>query len=340
MMTARRVRILRAIVTEFIETAQPVGSKTLVEKYSLPYSSATIRNEMAILEAEGYLEKPHTSAGRIPSNKGYRFYVEHLEEKSLDDEMKYALSNIFDRGSLNAEEAIRESCKVISDMTNLATGVLGPEASSQTLEHIQVIPLSGRTAVCVFITNTAHTENKVFHFAEDISLDDIKKCTDILNERLRGTPLSQLRERLQTIRPLLSKHIYHHEMLFNAFLAAFVKFASETLYFNGTSHLMYQPEFSDIEHLRDLLEKINDSTLWRELTSEQASSRHLTMRTGKGSAISWIDDLAVISNDVHIHGKESSIKLMVVGPSRMQYERVMSLLDFIGLEIEKIYEDK
>lgn len=175
MLTARHVRILKAIVDEFIETAQPVGSKTLVEKYALPYSSATIRNEMAVLEVEGYLEKPHTSAGRVPSNKAYRFYVEHLEERNLEEEVKHALSSIFDCPRFNAEEAIQESCRILSDMTNLATGVLGPDASLQTLEHIQMIPINARTAVCVFITSSSHTEHKVFHFSEDIPVEDIKK---------------------------------------------------------------------------------------------------------------------------------------------------------------------
>ena len=153
-LTQRMVEILRAIVDEFVSTAEPVGSKTLVDKYDLPYSSATIRNDMATLESLGYLEKPHTSAGRIPSNKGYQYYCEHLLKKEMDEEVKYALANIFDRRSANIEDAIKESCKIVSEMTNLATGMLGPDAKNQTLEFIKVFQIDPKTAVCVFITNT------------------------------------------------------------------------------------------------------------------------------------------------------------------------------------------
>jgi len=338
MLTQRQIDILKAIVEEFIDSAQPIGSKTLVEKYDLPYSSATIRNEMAALEVEGYLEKPHTSAGRIPSNKGYRFYVEKLEKKQIDEEMRGALTNIFNDHSMNIEEAIKESCRLIADMTNLASGVLGPDASKQTLEHIQLIPIDSKTAVCVLITNAAHAENKVFNFNKEVDLEDIKKCTDIINDRLKGTPLNQLCERMEAIKPLLVKHVRQYEMLFDAFVAAFIKFASDTLYINGTGNMIYQPEFSDIERLRGLISKLNDSKLWREL-SEGVGVDDVALRTGVGSEVMWVDDLAVISNDIQLKNQEQSVKLMVVGPSRMRYEKVMSLLDFIGEEIGKIGED-
>jgi len=182
-LTQRMVNILKAIVDEFVATAEPVGSKTLVDKYDLPYSSATIRNDMATLESLGYLEKPHTSAGRIPSNKGYQYYCEHLLQKDMDEEVKYALANIFDRKSANIEDAIKESCKIVSEMTNLATGMLGPDAKNQTLEHIKVFQIDPKTAVCVFITNTGYTENKTFNFQDEVTVEDIETCTDILNDR-------------------------------------------------------------------------------------------------------------------------------------------------------------
>ena len=141
MLTSRNIEILKAIVEEFIDTAEPVGSKTLVDKYDLPYSSATIRNDMAILESLGYLEKPHTSAGRVPSNKGYQFYCEYLVDKEEDEEIKYALSNIFAKESMNIEDAIKESCNIISDMTNLTAAVLVPDASEHRLEHSKLIQI-------------------------------------------------------------------------------------------------------------------------------------------------------------------------------------------------------
>ena len=337
-LTQRMVDILRAIVDEFVSTAEPVGSKTLVDKYGLPYSSATIRNDMATLESLGYLEKPHTSAGRIPSNKGYQYYCEHLLKKDMDEEVKYALSNIFDRRSANIEDAIKESCRIVSEMTNLASGMLGPDASNQTLEHIKVFQIDPKTAVCVFITNTGHTENKTFNFQDAVTIEDIETCTDILNDRLKGTPIYTLPERLESLKPVLTKSVQRFEMLYNAFAGAFVKFASETLYFDGTSNMMYQPEYADIEKLKQLTKFFDDSKLFRSLVDRQTGENDVVAVTPKGTELVWKDDIAIVSNEIRISDNPNdNARLMVVGPRRMEYSRVVNLLDFICKEIEEMF---
>jgi len=337
-LTQRMVDILRAIVDEFVSTAEPVGSKTLVDKYGLPYSSATIRNDMATLESLGYLEKPHTSAGRIPSNKGYQYYCEHLLKKDMDEEVKYALSNIFDRRSANIEDAIKESCRIVSEMTNLASGMLGPDASNQTLEHIKVFQIDPKTAVCVFITNTGHTENKTFNFQDEVTIEDIETCTDILNDRLKGTPIHTLPEWLESLKPVLTKSVQRFEMLYNAFAGAFVKFASETLYFDGTSNMMYQPEYADIEKLKQLTKFFDDSKLFRSLVDRQTGENDVVAVTPKGTELVWKDDIAIVSNEIKISDNPNdNARLMVVGPRRMEYSRVVNLLDFICKEIEDMF---
>ena len=337
-LTKRMVDILKAIVDEFVSTAEPVGSKTLVDKYDLPYSSATIRNDMATLESLGYLEKPHTSAGRIPSNKGYQYYCEHLLKKDMDEEVKYALSNIFNRRSANIEDAIKESCKIVSEMTNLASGMLGPDASNQTLEHIKVFQIDPKTAVCVFITNTGHTENKTFNFQDEVTIEDIQTCTDILNDRLRGTPIHVLPEKMESLKPILTKSVQRFEMLYNAFAGAFVKFASETLYFDGTSNMMYQPEYADIEKLKQLTKFFDDSKLFRSLVERQTGNNEVVAVTPKGTELVWKDDIAIVSSEIRISDNPNeNARLMVVGPRRMEYNRVVNLLDFISKEIENMF---
>ena len=337
-LTLRMVEILKAIVDEFVATAEPVGSKTLVDKYGLPYSSATIRNDMAALETMGYLEKPHTSAGRIPSNKGYQYYCENLLKKDIDDEVKYALSNIFDKRSVNIEDAIKESCKIVSEMTNLASGMLGPDAKSQTLEHIRVFQIDPKTAVCVFITNTGHTENKTFNFQDEVSIEDIQTCTDILNDRLKGTLIHELPEKLESLRPILTQSVQRFEMLYNAFAGAFVKFASETLYFDGTTNMMYQPEYADIEKLKELTKFFDDSKMFRSLVDKQTGANEVVAVTPKGTELVWKDDLAIVSSEIKLSDNPSeNARLMVVGPRRMEYSRVVNLLDFICKEIENMF---
>ncbi|MBP5279500.1 MAG: heat-inducible transcription repressor HrcA [Erysipelotrichaceae bacterium] len=338
MLTGRMVEILKAIVDEFVATAEPVGSKTLVDKYGLPYSSATIRNDMATLESLGYLEKPHTSAGRIPSNKGYQYYCQYLLKKDVDEEVKYALANIFDKRSANIEDAIKESCKIVSEMTNLASGMLGPDAKNQTLEHIKVFQIDPKTAVCVFITNTGHTENKTFNFADEVTIEDIETCTDILNDRLKGTYIHELVEKLESLKPILTKSVQRFEMLYNAFAGAFVKFASETLYFDGTSNMLYQPEYADIEKLKEMTKFFDDSKLFRNLIENQTSGNNVVAVTPQGTELYWKDDIAIVSSEIKISDNpQDNARLMVVGPRRMEYNRVVNLLDFICKEIEDMF---
>lgn len=338
MLTGRMVEILKAIVDEFVATAEPVGSKTLVEKYGLPYSSATIRNDMATLESLGYLEKPHTSAGRIPSNKGYQYYCQYLLKKDVDEEVKYALANIFDKRSANIEDAIKESCRIVSEMTNLASGMLGPDAKNQTLEHIKVFQIDPKTAVCVFITNTGHTENKTFNFADEVTIEDIETCTDILNDRLKGTYIHDLVEKLESLKPILTKSVQRFEMLYNAFAGAFVKFASETLYFDGTSNMLYQPEYADIEKLKQMTKFFDDSKLFRNLIDNHTSESNVVAITPQGTELVWKDDIAIVSSEIKISDNpKDNARLMVVGPRRMEYNRVVNLLDFICKEIENMF---
>lgn len=336
-MTQRMVEILKAIVDEFIDTAEPVASKTLVEKYHLPYSSATIRNDMAILEAEGYIEKPHTSAGRVPSNKGYKYYCENLLDKDMDEKVKYAVSNIFSDSSMNVEDCVKQSCKMISEMTNLTSGVLGSSSKEQTLEHISVFPLDKKTAVCVLVTNTGHTENKTFNFHDEVSAEDIKTCTDILNDRLKGTPIKELTDKLESIKPILVTSVKRHEMLFNAFVGAFTRFASEKLYFSGTSNLLYQPEYSDVEKLKDLIKVFDDPEKVKTMVSKVGNEANITAITPKGTELIWKDDMAIVTTDVKVN-KSDALKLMVLGPKRMEYNRVISLMNFISKAIEEMYK--
>ena len=146
---SRKERILKLIVEQFIQTAQPVGSQTLINEYNLPYSSATIRNEMSELEKDGLIEKPHTSAGRIPSNKGYRYYIERLREKEIDQDVKTKMHELFSSHDIAINEIVKHGCEIISQMTNLTSVVLGPNSSNELLSKIQYIPLNNNSAVAV-----------------------------------------------------------------------------------------------------------------------------------------------------------------------------------------------
>ncbi len=333
MLTPRRIEIFKAIVDEYIKTADPVGSKTLQTKYKLPYSSATIRNDMQVLEEMGYLEKTHTSSGRIPSTQGYKFYCENLlKNASVDKKMEVAIRNAFEVSNLNIAEAVEQSCRILSEMTNMTTGAIGPDSSAQKLEHLKLFPIDERNAVVVMITNTGHTETKNFRFEEDVPLKDLETCTDILNTHLHDVPITELPERMEELRPELAAVVQRHDLLFTAFVQAFVRFASENVYFSGKDRMLYQPEFEDINKLKELMMMLDDSTVWRKL----GSSEHAVVTTTKGAELTWVNDVAIVRSTFRVNNGESG-QLMVVGPSRMNYEQIVGMLDYVAQMIEKMY---
>lgn len=335
MLTPRRIEIFKAIVDEYIRTAEPVGSKTLQQKYKLPYSSATIRNDMQILEEMGYLEKTHTSSGRVPSTQGYKFYCENmLDSSSIDKKMEVAIRDAFDASALNIDDAVRVSCNIMSEMTNLTAGAIGPDSSSQRLAHIKLLPLDERNAVCVFVTDTGHTETKNFRFDTDISVKDIESCTDLINSKLRGVPISELPERMEELKPSFNSLIQQHEVLFTAFVQAFIKFASENVYFSGKDKMLYQPEFEDINKLKELMNLLNDSSVWRSVHENENA---VAIRTNKGAELTWFNDVAVVKSSFKVNENETG-QLMVVGPSRMNYDKIVSMIEYAAQMIEKMYK--
>lgn len=334
MLTPRRIEIFKAVVDEFIKTAEPVGSKALQQKYHLSYSSATIRNDLQALEEMGYLEKTHTSSGRVPSTLGYRFYCENLlNDSCLDTKMEVAIKEAFDASNLNVEEAVRKSCEILSAMTNMTSGAIGPDSATQTLQHIKLFPIDEKNAVCVFITNTGHTETKNFHFNEDVPYSDIESCTDILNSKLKNVSVADLPSKMEEIRPELDSQVKRHDLLFTAFVKAFVKFANENVYFSGRDRMLYQPEFEDIDKLKKLMLMLDDSTTWKKINN---SDHSIAVSTRNGAELTWYNDLAVVRSKFHVNENETG-EFMVVGPSRMNYDKVVSMVEYAARMIERMY---
>lgn len=338
MLSERQLTVFKCIVDEFIKTAEPVGSKTLIEVYDLPYSSATIRNDMAELENLGYLEKPHTSAGRVPSNKGYKFYVDNLMESKLDEETKLKLQSIFDQRNLEIEDVIKKCCEILSQMTNLTTMVLGPDANNQKLKHIKLFPLDERSTVAVFITSSGHTENRIFQFDDAVSIEDIEICANILNEELTGTLISNVVDKLNDVQPILATHVKHHEALFQAFVNAFLNFSTEdSTYISGKNNMLYQPEFNDIEKVRKVMNMLENQSIWRQYEKREKNEKN-GVNVSIGNNLIEDEDVSVVSSSFRLGNEEG--QLMVVGPKRMAYDKVIGMMEYMTKTIEELFSNE
>ena len=216
-MDSRKDNLLKEIVETFIKTAKPVGSKALCDKFNL--SSATIRNEMAILEDLGYVEKNHISSGRVPSEKGYRYYVENLmEAEKITGSDMLKLQKIFANKELVLSDAITKCMEIISEITNYTSVVLGKNSSDNALLQVNIIALADNQVVAVVCTDKGVVENKIFNIPDNISINEIIKTSEIINKLLVGTPINQVGTRLENeIKPIIKKQIQQYETIYNIF---------------------------------------------------------------------------------------------------------------------------
>jgi len=334
----RRDEVLKLIVEHFIKTAEPVGSKTLQEAYKLDVSSATIRNEMNALEKDGYLEKTHTSSGRIPSEKGYQYYVDNLRSGGVDEKAKNALQTILSEKAKSVEEVMKESCQILSQMTNLASCVIGQKASEERLVSIQIIPIGQNTATAIFVTDKGHVENKTFIIDEAVEVEDVAKTVKLLNERLSGTPIVSVVPLMEAMRPALTDYLVGQRLVFDAILGAFTSFASKHLELFGKDELYSQPEFAnDAMKLRELLRFIDNPDELKKALEKAKEGKDADIIVQIGTPSDGLDDLALVSAKISLPGEQKSA-LTVLGPSRMDYDRVVSTLQYFAQELDRYFE--
>lgn len=328
---SRKSKILKLIVEDFIKTAVPVGSNYLISKYKLPYSSATIRNEMMALEEDGLLEKTHTSSGRVPSTEGYKFYVKYLKTDSVDEKLKNQLKVVFENNK-SVEEILGESCEVLSNMTDLVSVYLGPTANKERLVSVQLIPISKTSATAIFVTDRGYVENKTFIFDKNVNIDDLSKSIKLINDRLTGTLVSDLPDKLESLRPLLKDYINDYTYIFNSIAKTFFEFASGRSEFYGEDNLMKQPEFKDDpEELKKIFELFNSpENLMEMLAHPKNDSGKIDVENGEAN----IDNLSIISREIKIPNTDKELgKIAVVGPKRMDYGKVLNALDYVVKEL-------
>ena len=243
MLTERQNTILKLIVEKYIKDPVPVGSKHISK--IVKCSSATIRNEMGVLEDMGLLEKTHTSSGRIPSETGYRYYVDNLMElKKMNAEDMLKLQIVFKNQQLALSDVITKSLQVISDMTNYTTVVLGSTSHENLLKQIEVVPIDDVSMIVIIVTDKGHVEHKNINL-KDVSLDEIKKTVGLINNLISGTPIDEVSKKLEfEIKPIIGKYVKQHEQLYNAFYHVFTDFTNQEVNVMGRSKMLEQPEFS------------------------------------------------------------------------------------------------
>ena len=316
MLTKRQENILKLIVEHYVKLAKPISSNSICKK--LKCSSATVRNEMSDLEEAGLLEKTHTSSGRVPSEAGYRYYVDHLMElKKMNAEDMLKLQIIFRNQQLPLADCISKSLQVISDMTNYATISLGTRSHDNLLKKIEVVPMNENSMIVIVVTDKGHVEHKEIKL-NHVSLDEIQKTVSLINSLIVGTPIDEVSQKLEyEVKPIIGKYVAQHEQLYNAFYTVFSDFATDDVNIVGRTKFLNQPEFSNVDKIKNIYEKLDDKETLREIQEDE--DRNIKVYIGSESNID--EDVTVIKTTFKNNNNEEST-LAIVGPKRMDYEEL------------------
>lgn len=327
MLTKRQESILKLIVEHYVKLAKPIGSNLISKK--LKCSSATVRNDMAILEDAHLLEKTHTSSGRIPSEEGYRYYVDNLMElKKMNAEDMLKLQIIFHNQQLPLADCITKSLQVISDMTNYATVILGSSSHDNLLKQIEVVPIDSNSMVVIVVTDRGHVEHKEVKL-DNVSLEDVKKTVNLINNLIVGTPIDEVSTKLEyEVKPVIGRYVSQHEQLYNAFYNVFSDFSSHNVNVVGKTKFLEQPEFSNVNKIKKIFDKLDNEEVLREIKEDM--DNNIKVYIGNESNID--EDVTVIKTKFKNGADEGT--LAIVGPKRMDYERVVSLLEYLKNNIE------
>lgn len=323
MISNRQEQLLKLIVEDYIKTARPIGSKALCSK--MKCSSATIRAEMSSLEDLGLLEKTHISSGRIPSERGYRYYVDNImKPKELTGDDMLRLQTIVNNKSLVLTDAITKSMEIISEITNYTAVILGTQSKNNLITKIEVIPIDENNLVSIIVTDKGHVEHKNVYIPGVVDSSEIKKTIDLINKLIIGVSLDDISNVLEfEVKPIIGNYVKQHEVLYNAFYNAFNDFTSnETVKVAGKKNILMQPEFNDLDKVREIIDKFDDKEIVNSIKEEDNG-----INIYIGSENNFDDDVTVIKTKYTVNGEEGTIAL--VGPKRMEYDRVITLLNYI-----------
>lgn len=329
-LSERKKIILKAIIDDYVKTGEPVGSSTILNNYGVESSSATIRNECNELEKMGLLEKTHTSSGRVPSSKGYRYYVDSLMNKNVGGDLRYQLQQSLGNRNANIKDVLQKASDVLADVTNLVSIVTPEKNADEKLEHINVTMISETSAVVVLVTNKGNVQNKTFDLSDLGNANDFKWCIELLNERLKGSSVVELIEKLTFLKPILEEKLNEHEKMFQSFVATFMRLQETKGMHSGASNIMKHPDLnSDPQKIAKIINIIENHSIF-----EQMALNNQSILIGEETGVD--DEVSVFKARYNANGETGVISL--IGPKRSDYNQIKNSLDQIVGEIESFFE--
>jgi heat-inducible transcriptional repressor len=329
-LSPRKMRLLQAIIDDYIATAVPVGSRTVSKKYMSEYSAATIRNEMSDLEEMGFLEQPHTSAGRIPSDLAYRVYVDRmLNVGELSRAETEAIRRYFDSRMEEMEQVVKGAARVLSDLTDYTSLVLSPQLARTTVKRLQLVPVTRGTALVVLVTDAAVVKDTIIRVPEALDSEELHAISEALTHRFEGRSIAEIN--LDAMREL-QRDIAEHRRFFEMLTETLSRSAapeSNSVVMEGAYNIFHHPEYrNDVERAQSFLMALETKDKLQEMMA-RSTRWEFTITIGKENEFDALRDMSVVTATYKL-GDRPMGSLGVIGPTRMDYARVMRLLHFIS----------
>lgn len=340
MLNDRKKKILQLIIEDYISTAEPVGSRTIARKYNLGISPATIRNEMSDLEMLGYLEQPHTSAGRIPSAQAYRFYVDSLlEPGALTDNDMALINSWFCERRRSIDEIFQSTAKILSRMTQNVSMVLANKSDKAVFRYMKFLPLDDRHAILCIVTDDGNVDNCVVEIPLGMRPEELDYMAGRVSRLLEGKELAEISD---TLLGTVHTDIVEDKLLFTSLLNTINKMnrkhQQQRVFLGGTKQLLSQPEFRDMDRVRDLLGILEEEKVVRDLLLAGEDSG-LKITIGSENKFTGIQDCSMVQATYRLNGQVVGT-MAVLGPTRMEYSKVISVMDYLHKYLKTIFQQE
>lgn len=328
-LSERKLKILQAIIGDYVRSAEPVGSRTLSKKYDIGISPATIRNEMADLEEMGYLTHPHTSAGRVPSDKAYRLYVNTLMEKhELTTTEKNIIADRLQSNVTEFEKTIQHAASILSEITNLTSFAMTPSKNDDTLKFVNLLPVDERTVVLMIVSDSGKVSNTALNMKVPYTQESLQLLSKNMTYNYKGKTLSQVLknsiiDNFQTDIEAMSKL---EENIMPNFMKTLEDMLNVNLYMDGLTNIFNIPEYNDLDKAKSFLELLNKKEDFTKKLIEREDGIIVTI--GEENPDDLMHDCSLITATYHIDGKLVG-KIGVIGPTRMKYGEVTSLIEYL-----------
>jgi len=337
-LSERSRHILEAIIEDYIVSAEPVGSRTLSRRHGLSLSPASVRNVMADLEEMGFLTSPHTSAGRVPTDKAYRLYVDSLVGSSrIAREEREEIRKRCSLTGRDIGEVLKETSRMLSSISHYMGIVVAPRFTANVFRHIEFLKLGGKRLLAIFVSQSGAVQNKIIETDEELQFADLARMSNYLDDLLKGLTITQVKNRIL-------EEMREEKIRYDALLARALKLSQQTLedtdaevFIEGQANILEQPEFADVAKMKEIIRAFEEKGQLLALLERSMAAEGVQIFIGAESHLNRMAGMSLVTS-TYVTGKNTLGILGVIGPTRMGYAKVIPIVDYTARQVSRLLE--